>query len=67
MPFAISSWAYSFPLAALSAGLIGSSASGGIDYGWFAALVLAVTTIVVAALAVRTGIAVARHEICRPE
>ena len=67
MPFAISSWAYSFPLAALSTGLIGSSASGGIDYGWFAALVLALTTIVVAALAVRTGIAVARHEICRPE
>ena len=67
MPFAISAWAYSFPLAALTAALIGSSAAGGIDYGWFAALVLALTSVVVAALAVRTGIAVARREICRPE
>ncbi len=67
MPFAISAWAYSFPLAALTAALIGSSVSGSIDYGWFAGLVLALTTVLVAALAVRTGIAVARHEICQPE
>lgn len=66
-PFAIGAWAYSFPLAALTSALIGSSAAGGIDYGWFAPLMLVVTSGVVVALAVRTGIAVARHEICRPE
>ncbi len=66
LPFAISTWAYSFPLAALSAALIGSRAGGGLDYGWLTGLTLTLTSVVVVALAVRTGIAVARHEICRP-
>lgn len=67
MPFAISAWAYSFPLASLTAVLIGSTVGGGLQYGWFAAVVLTLTSVVVAALAVRTVVAIARREICRPE
>ena len=67
VPFAISSWAYSFPLAALSTALIGSTLGGGIGYGWFAAVVLASSTIVVVGLLWLTIRAISRGEICRPE
>lgn len=65
-PFAISSWAYTFPLAAASSALLSSSVNGGYNYGWFAGVVLGVTTVVVGFMVWRTVIAVARGEICRP-
>ncbi len=67
VPFAMSSWAYSFPLAAITIALIGSTVGGGIGYGWFASAMLGLSTLVIIGLLARTAIAMFRHEICRPD
>ena len=67
-PFALSWWALSFPVAALTIatfrfGALAQSTAHSI--AGFACLFILV--VIVALLAFRTGQAVARHEICRPE
>jgi tellurite resistance protein len=66
--FFLSAWAYSFPLAAVTiATLMMAHRVGGVVFTALGAALLAVTTAVVSALLWRTGVAVARHEICIPE
>ena len=66
--FAMSWWAYSFPLAALTVAtfvygeLSGSAAHVGAGFG-----LAALTTTVIGALAIRTVVGMMRDEICRPE
>ncbi|PFG19187.1 SLAC1 anion channel family protein [Serinibacter salmoneus] len=67
MPFAISVWAYTFPLAAAASAYLASTVHGGVDYRWVGAALLAVTTAVVIGVGVRTGIGVRRGEICVKE
>ena len=68
LPFALSWWALSFPIAALTiatfrfAYLSGSAAHGQAGYG-----VLALLCLIMAGLVWRTGLAIARDEICQPE
>lgn len=68
LPFALSWWALSFPLAALS---IASFLFARIEQSAFhrnlGAIVLAVLIAVVVGLIWRTAKAIARHEICHPE
>ena len=66
--FALSWWAYSFPLAAFAAAtLTMGDLTGSVAYH-LAGLVLAgALALLITALAVRTLLAVARGEICRPE
>ena len=67
IPFFLSWWAYSFPLAALSVAITVLAADRG---GWASVaawgLLLAVSALVVVLLA-RTSVAVARGRICVPE
>ena len=64
----LSAWAYSFPLAAVTiASLLMAHRIGGAFFMVLATGLLVLSTIVVAALVWRTGVAVARHEICVPE
>ena len=68
VPFFISAWAYSFPLAALTLATLVMYAR--LPNRVFALLgfgLLALLSLVVAALAVRTLIAVWRHQLCVPE
>lgn len=68
LPFFISAWAYSFPLAALTlATLIMSARLPGPLFDTMATGLLALLSLVVAVLALRTVIAVQRREICIPE
>lgn len=68
LPFFISAWAYSFPLAALTlATLIMSARLPGPLFDAMATGLLALLSLVVAVLALRTVIAVQRREICIPE
>jgi tellurite resistance protein len=68
LPFALSFWALSFPVAAMTiasfhyAVLSGSPVFAGI--GWALLLLLGV---IIAGLLWRTGLAVMRNEICQPE
>lgn len=65
LKFFLSWWAYSFPLAAITiATLIMAEASGIALYYHLGTVLLALLTLVVAGLAVRTLMAVARREIC---
>jgi len=68
LPFALSWWALSFPLAALSVAsfLYGREAGSGVHVG-IGLVVLAALTLVVAGLLYRTALAIAHDEICRPE
>jgi tellurite resistance protein len=67
-PFAVSAWAYSFPLAAATTALLTAGHAGiGDGYTGLGVGTLAMLTVTVAGLAVRTVIAVSRGEICRPE
>ena len=67
-PFYLSSWAYSFPLAAVTIATLAMAEGLHADVlRILAALLLAVVSIVVAALVVRTVIAALRGEICVPE
>lgn len=66
--FFLSAWAYSFPLAAMTiATLIVTEQVGGMAFEWMSMVLLAVLTLVVSALVVRTLVAVARREICVEE
>ena len=66
--FFLSAWAYSFPLAAMTiATLIMTQQLGGAAFEWMSRVLLAVLTLVVTALFVRTLVAVARREICVEE
>lgn len=66
--FFLSSWAYSFPLAAMTiATLAMAHRTGSATYAVLATALLAVLSAVLAALAVRTLLAVARGEICLPD
>lgn len=67
VPFTMSSWAYSFPLAALASALLASGPGGGLDYAPLAAAVVGLASVVVAALLWLTVRAAVRGEICRPE
>jgi tellurite resistance protein len=67
VPFALPSWALSFPLAALATLLLGvghSTDSPG--YLWPGVVVLIVMSLVILVLAGRTLLAVRRRELCRP-
>ncbi|PIE11032.1 MAG: C4-dicarboxylate ABC transporter [Rhodobacterales bacterium] len=68
LPFALSFWALSFPLAALTVAsfLFGRETGSNIHTGIGLAL-LALLTVTVAGLALRTLKAIARNEICKPE
>lgn len=66
--FALSWWAYSFPLAAFTiATLVMGERSGATGYLWAGQALYVLLAVVVAALAARTALAVRRREICRPE
>jgi tellurite resistance protein len=66
--FYLSSWAYTFPLAAVTiATLMMARQTGGTGFEWLGSILLAVLTLVVAALVVRTAVAIARREICVEE
>jgi tellurite resistance protein len=67
IPFAMSSWAYSFPLAAITSALIASTSGGGLRYDWLAIALLVLATVAISVLLGFTVRAVARGQICRPE
>ncbi|MDG3040073.1 SLAC1 anion channel family protein [Roseicyclus marinus] len=68
LPFALSWWALSFPLAALSVAsfVYGREATSGTHIA-IGMVVLAALVLVVAGLLYRTGLAILRDEICRPD
>lgn len=67
-PFYLSAWAYTFPIAAITiATFVMGERTGAAAFEWIAVALLAVLTLVVAALAARTVLAVARREICVEE
>lgn len=68
LPFFISAWAYSFPLAALTlATLIMGARLPGLVFDLIGAGLLALLSLVVAVLVLRTAVAIQRREICVPE
>ncbi len=68
LKFFLSAWAYSFPLAAVTiASLVMTQQLGGVGFEWLSMVLLGVLSTVVAALFVRTLVAVARREICVEE
>ncbi len=68
LPFTLSWWAYSFPVAAITlATLRMAEASGDAFWGGLAMLLVVTTIGLVVALALRTLVAVARGQICQPE
>ena len=68
LPFALSWWALSFPLAALAVAsfVYGRAAASGPHIA-IGLVVLGALVLVVAGLLWRTGLAIARDEICRPD
>jgi tellurite resistance protein len=65
LKFALSWWAYSFPLAAITvASLLMYETLGTPVLGWLAIALLAILSLVIAGLLIRTAAAVARREIC---
>ena len=68
IPFFISAWAYSSPLAALTiATLVMSTRQPGLVFTLLGLGLLTMVSLVVAALTVRTLVAVGRQQICAPE
>jgi len=68
LPFFISAWAYSFPLAAITIATFEMHARNGQPfYGALALLLLAVLTVVLAVLVTKTVLAARRGLICVPE
>lgn len=67
LPFFLSSWAYSFPLAAITIATLAMTEQVGGAFASLGLLLLGVLSIVLALLTVRTAIAVVRGEICVPE
>ncbi|MBN9673554.1 SLAC1 anion channel family protein [Roseibium aggregatum] len=68
IPFALSWWALSFPVAALSiASFVHAQAAGSDAHRLIGTGLLAVLAAVIAFLLFRTGLAIVRGEICQPE
>lgn len=68
LPFAMSFWALSFPFAAVTiASFAYAQAMGSAAHRLIGTGLLAVLVVIIAALVLRTGQAMARGEICRPE
>jgi len=68
LKFFLSWWAYSFPLAAITiATLAMFKYTGDPMFLRLSGILLAITTVVITALLIRTGIAVARQEVCVAE
>ena len=68
LPFFLSAWAYSFPLAAMTIATFEMSARSGLAfYSGLSWLMLAVLSAVVALLAYKTLVAASRGQICVPE
>jgi len=68
LKFYLSWWAYSFPLAAITiSSLVMFKHTGNPLFLRLSGILLAITTVVIAALFIRTGIAVARRDICVAE
>lgn len=68
LPFFVSSWAYSFPLAAMSiASFVIYGFSGFAPYLWIAVALLLVLSLLIAFLLLRTAKAVRAGAICQPE
>ncbi|MEE4117678.1 MAG: SLAC1 anion channel family protein [Paracoccaceae bacterium] len=68
LPFALSFWALSFPVATLAiASMRFAALAASPAHLWIGAGVLALLVVIVVGLIARTGLAVARGEICLPE
>lgn len=68
LPFALSWWAYSFPLAAITLAVLRmAEASNYAFWNGLGMLLAAVTAALIGALVVRTLVATARGDICQPE
>lgn len=68
VPFAISAWAYSFPLAAITIATMEMFARNpGTFYGILAALLLGILSLIILLLGYRTLLAVKHKQICLPE
>ena len=68
LPFAMSFWALSFPLAALTiATFLYAEVAHSLVHQWLGAGFLAALVVLIAGLVGRTLLGIARHEICRPE
>ena len=68
LPFTLSWWAYSFPLAALTIAQFAMAEKGGVVfYRWIGFGLYGLLALLIAALAVRTIVAMARGEICVAE
>jgi tellurite resistance protein len=66
--FYLSWWAYSFPLAAITVASFAMAEQTGISgYRQIGFVLLTLTSLLIAGLLLRTGIAVARRQICQPE
>lgn len=68
VPFALSWWALSFPLAALAiASFAYAGAAGSVAHLWIGTAILVLLVVVIVGLLVRTAIAIAQGRICLPE
>jgi tellurite resistance protein len=67
LPFFLSSWAYSFPLAAITVATLAMAERIGGMFTMLSLVLLGVLTVVLVLLTVRTFLAVGRGEICQPE
>ena len=68
IPFFVSWWAYTFPLCAVTIATIAAfSFTGLVMLGWLAALLLMMTTVIVAIVALKTIQAFRRNTICIPD
>lgn len=67
IPFFLSSWAYSFPLAAITIATLTMAERLGSVFVSLSLVMLAVLTVVLALLTARTAVGIARGEICVPE
>ena len=67
LPFTLSAWAYTFPIAALTSALLTAARAGAAGYRIAAALALTVVSLLVTALTVHILVAVGHGQLCRPE
>lgn len=67
LPFFVSSWAYSFPLAAITIATLVMTEQLGGAFASLSLVLLGVLSIVLALLTARTFLAIGRGEICQPE
>ena len=67
LPFTLSAWAYTFPLAALTAAFLAAAHAGMSGYRPAAALALGVVSLLTAGLTARTLLAARRGDLSRPE